>query len=169
MLALGHDTNIKSGGTALPSNYVTFQNCGINSDIMNPVGDSLTLSEFNNPAQYRYGMPLGWISINFTSEPGGHALALNGVEGNYFKIYDPWGTVFNAAITNTGDGSVGKIQWISSTSLHDAVYGSGPSHAANIFSILWIWRYISIAGGPPPIASCQPCYSGTFSAQGACQ
>jgi hypothetical protein len=156
-------TDIQAGGTPTPPNngMATFLGQCMQTDDLYDVSWAfpyLTLPWESVPS-FRQGIPLGWLAICQFGDIGNcHALAVNGTEGSYFKIYDPWGTVYDATINvsfpapsgNAGDH--GTISFESGNSDNfNSVESSG---TAMIFGADWIFGYVYTQNGPTPFTKC---------------
>lgn len=156
-------TNIVGGGTdqAPNSGMVSlFGNCMQTDDLDSPdFYFPFNINPYENAASYRQGMPLGWVGVGQFTNPLGnaHALAVNGVDGNYIKIYDPWGTVYDATITVTfpvpSSGYPGTLSYVSGNSedfVDEESNGTGIVIATD-----WITGYVYTPNGAPPSTQCK--------------
>ena len=156
-------TNIAGGGTTgAPNNGMInmLGNC-MQTDAFDPVwGFSYNTVAYNSPQSFRQGMPLGWLTV--CSQSGGlgacHALAVNGTEGNSFKIYDPWGTVYDASISVTFPAPANNLGYPSTISFvsgnTDDFVDVESAGTAAILSTDWIAGYVYTPTGPVPSAKC---------------
>lgn len=137
-------TDIVHGGTGMPNPGMEalMGRCGMLYDWFGGGAPSI----FTDPTQYAHGMPLGWMGVHGVGKADGHALAINGVEGGFFKIYDPWGAVYNATITYAADGTSGRLNFVSGNTFNDISTNDGG--VAVIFPLQWIKDYVSVSGAP---------------------
>ncbi len=157
-------TNMQYGGTPTPPNKGMIElvgKCMQTDDLYNTSWSFPYISlPWENTSSFTQGIPLGWLAI--CSRSGGlsdcHALAVNGVEGSQFKIYDPWGSVFDASITISypaaagNSGMHGTISFLSGSGLNFTSVQSGG--LASIFSTDWIYGYVFTETGPTPRSQC---------------
>jgi hypothetical protein len=136
MLTAG--TNIVAGGTGNPSAGLNtlFNFCGMTFENFGTSERTPYLSATG----YAHGMPLGWMAVTGAGGADPHSLAINGTEGSYYKIYDPWGAVYNATI----DANAGTLTFANGTQLNEISTLNGG--VANIWPIQWIKDYVSVTG-----------------------
>ena len=147
-------TDVQNGGTGFTSVGMNsfLGQCGVTVDNTYP-GNQQYMSPYADPAQYKYGMPIGWLSImNPNPFLPGHLLAIDGVEGSYYKVFDPWGAVYNTTLNSTATTLESTISFVNGDS-SDCIEFFGGSPV--VFGIQWVQNYVAVQGAPPPNGVCQ--------------
>jgi len=156
-------TDISNGGTPSPNNgMINMVGQCTQTDLFDSPSYSFPYNvvPYNSVASYRQGMPLGWLAICTQSQGIGncHAVAVNGVDGGYFTIYDPWGTVFSATIGVTfpapqgNNGVPATLSYVSGNTQNFTSLES--NNTATILTTDWISGYVYTNNGPPPSTQC---------------
>ncbi len=84
-----------------------------------------------------------YYNYRYYERDGGHAMVINGYEGSAFKIYDPWGRIYNVKLRNSTKHFDGSRVRKKMTFKHVAGSGQGFAESRGAAHTLFLDSYIS--------------------------
>jgi hypothetical protein len=124
-------TGIRSGGTTDGNARNGLR------DIASKANGQADYSGWVGISEFRRKMPLMYLHAS-GGRAGHHAIVVNGVEGNAYKIFDPWGRIYTATMENGGLRHFGGEGGF----VHNANNGAGV--LAKIEKVIQVKNYISV-------------------------
>ncbi len=89
----------------------------------------------------------------------GHSIAVNGYEGNYLKIYDPWGRIYNVGLQSQGRKKYPKIVHVKGTKGSVSHYNSVSNQQAELYSSAYFYANEKPQRITPPRPIYRPIYN----------